>query len=143
MKSFKAQTVATIAHLNTEQPTFMWDTGANRSGTSNKSILKNVTQCDPIAVSGAFGPVITLSLKGELGPLKLDTVVIDGMGPRTIISVSQVCKLSQGHIALFTPNSFRVYTLETAMRAIKLLTHDGKEVVRGTVQNGLYIQDST
>jgi hypothetical protein len=29
------------------------------------------------------------------------------------------------------------------MKAIKLLTHDGKEVVRGTVQNGLYIQDST
>jgi hypothetical protein len=101
------------------------------------------SQCDPITLSGAFGPGITPSLKGELGPLKLDTVVIDGMGPQTIISVSQVCKLRQGHIALLTPNSFRVYTLDTALRAIKLLTHDDKEVVRGIVQNGRYIQDST
>jgi hypothetical protein len=38
-KPFKAQTVATIACLNNEQQTFIWDTGANRSGTSNKSIL--------------------------------------------------------------------------------------------------------
>jgi hypothetical protein len=121
----------------------MWDTGANRSGTSNRSILRNVTQCDPIIISGAFGPGITPSLKGELGPLRLDTVVINGMGPQTIISVSQVCQLGHGHIALFTPYSFRVYTLDSALRAIKLLTHYGKEVVRGTVQNGLYIQDST
>jgi hypothetical protein len=117
-RQFKAQTVATIARLNK-------DTGANRSGTSDKSILKNVTKCDSITISGAFGPGITPSLKGELGPLKLDTVVIDGMGPQTIISVSQVCQLGQGHIVLFTPNNFCVYTLE--MRVTMLLTHDGKD----------------
>jgi hypothetical protein len=143
MKTFRAGAIGTMARFNNEQPTFMWDTGANRSGTSNKSILKNVTACDPISISGAFGPPINPTLKGELGPLKLDTVVIDGMGPQSIISVSQVCQLGPGHVALFTANSFRVYTLPTAMRAMKVLTHDGKEVVRGTVQNGLYIHDST
>jgi hypothetical protein len=101
------------------------------------------SQCDPITISGAFRPSITPSLKGELGPLKLDTVVIDGMGPQTIISASQVWQLRQGHIAIFTSNSFRVYTLGTALRAVKLLTHDDKEVIRATVENGRYIQDST
>lgn len=138
MKTFRA---GKIARLNNEQPTFMWDTGANMSGTGNKAILKNVSACDPISVSGAFGPSIIPSLKGELGPLKLDTVVIDGLGPQTIVSVSQVCKL--GHAVLFTENSFRAYKLPTVLRAIKVMAFEGKEVVRGTVQNGLYIQDST
>ena len=138
MKTFR---VGTMARLNNEQPSFMWDTGANRSGTSSKAILKNISTCDPISISGAFGPAITPSLKGELGPMKLDTVVIDGMGPQTIISVSQVCQL--GHVAIFTSKDFRVYTLPSVLRAMKVMAHDGKEVVRGTVHNGLYIQDST
>ena len=130
-----------IARLNNQQPSFMWDTGANRSGTSSKDILKNVTPCEPITIQGAFGPAITPSLKGELGPLKLDTVVINGMGPQTIVSVSQVCQL--GHVAIFTSKDFRVYTLPSVLRAMKVLALEGKEVVRGTVHNGLYIQDST
>jgi hypothetical protein len=47
MKPFKAQTKATIARLNNEQPTFMWDTGANRSGTTTSpysGTLHSVTQ---------------------------------------------------------------------------------------------------
>jgi hypothetical protein len=63
------------------------------------------------------------------------------MGPQTIISVSQVCQL--GHVAIFTSKDFRVYTLPSVLRAMKVMAHDGKEVVRGTVHNGLYIQDST
>lgn len=130
-----------IARLSNQHPTFMWDTGANRSGTSRKDILNNVTPCEPITIQGAFGPAITPSLKGELGPLKLDTVIINGMGPQTIVSVSQVCQL--GHVAIFTSKDFRVYTLPSVLRAMKVLALEGKEVVRGTVHNGLYIQDST
>jgi hypothetical protein len=100
MKPFKAQTVATIARLKNQQPTLMWGTGANRSGTNNKSILKNVTECGPITIIRRF----RTRHKGELGSLKLDTVVIDGMGPQTNISVSQVCQLEQVLIALFIPN---------------------------------------
>jgi hypothetical protein len=129
MKPFKAQTVATIDRLDNEKPTLMWGTGANRSGTNNKSIHKNVTECDPITIIRLF----RTPHKGELGSLKPDTVVIDDMGPQTIISVYRVYQLGQVHIALFIHNNFRVYTLDTAMKAIKLLTHDGKEVVRGTV----------
>ena len=75
------------------------------------------------------------------GPLKLDTVVIEGMGPQIIVSVSQVCQL--GHVPIFTSKDFRVYTLRSVLCAMKVLTLDGKEIVRGTVHNGLYIQDST
>ena len=67
--------------------------------------------------------------------------MIEGMGPQTIVSVSQVCQL--GHVAIFTSKDFRVYTLRSVLRAMKVLTLDGKEIVRGTVHNGLYIQDST
>lgn len=129
-----------ISRMNNVPATFMWDSGANRSGTSNASILRNVTDCEPMSIQGAFGPPTHPTLKGELGPLKLDTVVIDAMGPQTIISVSQVCQL--GHVVVFTGVDFRVYKLDSVLTAMKVLAHEGKEVARGTVVNGLYIQTS-
>ena len=66
-----------LAKLNNEQPSFMWDTGANRSETSSKTILENVIPCEPITIQGAFGPAVIPSLKGELGPLKLPCENVD------------------------------------------------------------------
>lgn len=126
--------------MNNVPATYMWDSGANRSGTSSAAILRNVQDCEPMSIQGAFGPPTRPTLKGELGPLKLDTVVIETMGHQTIISVSQVCQL--GHIAVFTAVDFRVYKLDSVLTALKVLAHEGKEVARGTVQNGLYIQTS-
>ena len=77
--SINAFHTGVIARMNNVPSTFMWDSGANRSGTSNASILWNVTDCEPMSIQGAFGLLTHPTLKGELGPLKLDTVVIDAI----------------------------------------------------------------
>jgi hypothetical protein len=65
--------------------------------------------------------------------MSLETVVIDGMGSSTIVSVSQVCKLD--HIAVFT-------NTESILNALKALALEGKPVAYGKMENGLYYQES-
>jgi hypothetical protein len=96
--------VGTIAAMSQAPKRLMWDSGANRSGTGRTAGLHNVTVCPPLSIQGAFGPPIQPTYRGQLGPMNLETVVIDGMGPSTIVSVSQVCKLE--HIAVFTNTEF-------------------------------------
>ena len=43
--------------------------------------------------------------------MNLEAVVIAGIRPSSIVSVSQGCKL--GHIAVFTNTEFRVYKAES------------------------------
>jgi hypothetical protein len=70
--------------------------------------------------------------------MKLETVVIDGMGDNTIISVSQVCKL--GYITVYKES--KVYKADTIKNALKVLDLEGKAVAYGKVENGLYYQES-
>jgi hypothetical protein len=107
----------------------MWDSGANRSGTGSKAVLRNITSCPPLSIQGAFGPPIQPTHRGELGPMKLETVVIDGMGDNTIISVSQVCKL--GYIAVFSDKHFNVYKADAIEYELKVLNLKGKAVAYG------------
>jgi hypothetical protein len=72
--------------------------------------------------------------------MKLETVVIDGMGPNTIISVSQVCKL--GNIVIFDNRKYKLYRADTILNAQKVLNLEGKLVAYGTMENGLYYQES-
>jgi hypothetical protein len=51
--------------------------------------------------------------------MKLETVVIDGMGDNTIISVSQVCKL--GYIAIFNDKQTRISPSGYATQVYKVL----------------------
>jgi hypothetical protein len=72
----------------------IFDTGASKSGTSDSKILTNLEKCEKVTVQGAFGPPCIPSLKGKLGPLELETLVIPGMNdePATL-------ELSEAEIA--------------------------------------------
>ena len=140
LKVFCAIPSGTIAAITQTPKRLMWDSGANRSGTGSKAGLRNITACPPLSIQGAFGPPIQPTHRGELGPMKLETVVIDGMGDNTIISVSQVCKL--GYIAVFNDRQFKVYKADTIKNALKVLDLEGKAVAYGKVENGLYYQES-
>jgi hypothetical protein len=72
--------------------------------------------------------------------MKLETLVIDGMGDNTIILVSQVCKL--GYIPVFNDKQFKVYKADTIKNALKVLDLEGKAVACGKMENGLYYQES-
>jgi hypothetical protein len=78
---------------------------------------------------------------GDLPPYMLKTIVIDDMKDTTLLSVSQMC--ATGQIAVFTPRDCRFYKLKSVLPFLKDLSLHGKETIRGKVENGLYIQEST
>ena len=73
----------------------------------------------------------------------LKTIVIPGMKDNTLLSVSQFTASEGKFIGVFTNIDVRFYDLESSMPSLKLLTLEGKEVMRGTVVDGLYIMEST
>ena len=123
----------------------IFDSGCSISGTSNVHDLSDVTSCGPLSVQGAFGPSTQPAHRGKLGPLGLDAIVIDGMGSQTLISLSQFCQggdSGKQYAGIFTATDFRMFELKTILPALRTISTTGTEVTRGTVQGGIYIQDS-
>ena len=123
----------------------IFDTGASRSGTSDSKLLKNLEKCEKVSVQGAFGPPYIPSLKGKLGPLELETLVIPGMN-ETLLSVYQICNGGSKDfqcIALFTTEGCRIFRLDSVRRAIKDMHDNGIEIMRGLVHQGLYHEDKS
>ena len=86
-ESYSSLKVAKYSHPNDIS---LFDTGASRSGTNDETKLNNLEKCSNITVQGAFGPPFRPSLKGRMGPLGLETVVIPDMN-ETLLSVYQIC----------------------------------------------------
>ena len=123
----------------------IFDSGCSISGTSNVHDLSDVTSCGPLSAQGAFGPSTQPAHRGKLGPLGLDAIVIDGMGHQTLISLSQFCQGGESgkqYAGIFTATDFRMFELKTILPALRTISTTGTEVTRGTVQGGIYIQDS-
>ena len=67
------------------------------------------------------------------------------MGHWTLISLSQYCQgrdSSKQYAGIFTATDFRMFELKTILPALRIISTTGTEVTRGTVQGGIYIQDS-
>ena len=121
-------------------PKIIIDSGASTCGTGQASQLHNIRESSAI-VTPAFGAVAQPTHMGDLPPYMLKTIVIDDMKDTTLLSVSQMC--ATGQIAVFTPRDCRFYKLESVLPFLKDLSLHGKETIRGKVENGLYIQEST
>lgn len=125
--------------------TSLFDTGASRSGTNNEKLLTDVQKCENITVQGAFGPPFRPSLKGKLGPLELDTVVIPDMN-ETLLSVFQICNggsMKFQCAALFTTEGCRIFKLDSIREALLMMHSSGIEIMRGLCHQGLYHEDKS
>lgn len=123
--------------------TALFDTGASRSGTNNENMLTKIEKCENVLVQGAFGPPFRPSLKGKMGPLELDTVVIPDMN-ETLLSVYQICNggsMQFQCVALFTTEGCRVFKLDSVRDALALMHTSGTEIMRGLCYQGLYHED--
>ena len=121
----------------------LFDTGASRSGTNNESLLTNIEKCQNVTVQGAFGPPFRPSLKGKLGPLELDTVVIPDMN-ETLLSVFQICNggsMNFQCVAIFTTEGCRIFKIDSVREALATMHTSGIEIMRGLCHNGLYHED--
>ena len=132
----------TAKYKNINQ-TALFDTGASRSGTNNEKFLTDVQKCENISVQGAFGPPFRPSLKGKLGPLELDTVIIPEMN-ETLLSVYQICNggsMNFQCIAVFTTEGCRIFKLDSVRDALVTMHDTGTEIMRGLCHHGLYYED--
>ena len=89
-KSSNSTSYLKIAKSQKDAHVSLFDTGASRSGTHDEKLLTNIEKCNNITVQGAFGPPFRPALKGRMGPLELETVVIPDMN-ETLLSVYQIC----------------------------------------------------
>ena len=126
-------------------PKTIFDSGCSISGTSDPHALTDLRDCGPLSVSGAFGPSAQPAHRGKLGPLGLDAIVLPGMGGQTLVSLSQFCEggdTGVRYAGVFTHTDFRMFRLDSILPEMSKMSKHGKEVVRGTVQDGIYVQDS-
>ena len=133
-----------LNHMSSTSNKFIMDSGTGKCGTSDLTLLKNVVPCQDITVTGAFGPSTAPSHTGKLGPLNLDAVHIEGMGKQT--QLSQFCAggtTGVKYIGVFTPTEYRMYEMHSALPILSTLAKTGKEAERGSVQNGIYVRESS
>jgi hypothetical protein len=116
------------------------DSGASTCGTGRRNTLKNLrpTSCTIVA---AFGDTAQPTEMGDLPPFNLKTVVIDQMKDTTLVSVSQACQ--KGMVGIFTAVDCRFYDIASVIPYLSDISIHGKERIRGVVEDGLYVQESS
>ena len=144
-KSSETNSSLKVAKYSHSNDIALFDTGASRSGTNDESKLQNLEKCSKITVQGAFGPPFRPSLKGRMGPLGLETVVIPDMH-ETLLSVYQICNGGSKDfqcISVFSTEGCRIFKFDSVREALKLMHDHGTEIMRGTCHNGLYYEDKS
>jgi hypothetical protein len=117
-----------------DAPITVFDSGCSISGTSNIINLTDITGCGPLSVQGAFGPSTQPKKRGLLTPLGLNAILLPGMGNQTLLSLFQYCAgCTSGvqNVGVLIKSGFRIFSLNSALFALKLLSEHG--LTRGTV----------
>lgn len=116
------------------------DSGASTCGTGRHDTRKNLrpTTCTIVA---AFGDTAQPTEMGDLPPFQLKTVVIDKMKDTTLLSVSQICQKDM--VGIFTALDCRFYDIASVLPYLSDISIHGKERIRGVVEDGLYVQESS
>jgi hypothetical protein len=107
--------------------------------------LTDLRDCGPLSVSGAFGPSAQPAHRCKLGPLGLDAIFRPGMGGQTLVSFSQFCEGGDSGVryaGVFTHTDYRMFHLDSILPEMSKMSKHGEEVIRGTVQDRIYVQDS-
>ena len=121
----------------------IFDSGASTCATSDVSIIKNIIHGEGVKATPAFGPPITSTASGTYGPLNLDIILMEGM-QETLVSVSQLCQgglSNKQNVVIFTSEGMRCFTHESSREALQLIDKLGHEVIRGYINNGVYVHD--
>ena len=115
------------------------DSGASTSGTGHKGQLTNIrpTKC---TVNAAFGESFAPTEMGDLPPYMLSTIVIDDMKDTTLLSVSQAC--AKGMCGVFTSKDCQFFSIQEMLPHLSNISKTCKPMLRGEVEDGLYIQKS-
>jgi hypothetical protein len=111
------------------------------SGTGDRALLSNIRPTT-LTVSSAFGDSAQPTEMGDLHPHMIPTVFIDAMKNTTLLSVSQMCGQKIRLCGIFSPVDCRFFPFHQMLPYLKLVSENCDEVLRGKVENGLYVMES-
>jgi hypothetical protein len=114
----------------------IFDSGATKSGTCNRSLMTDIKPCHQLSVQGPFGASISPREEGLITTLNIPCLHIDQL-EGTILSVSDISK--KGIVMVFTDEGCRGYTAQSISEAMEIINTSGVEVLRGVQENGLYV----
>ena len=142
MRIFRVESTPTHRMVKFKDAThkIIIDSGATHSGTGIEGQLDNVRP-HSCTIEAAFGENVHPTKIGELPPFMLKTIVVEEMKDTTLLSVSQLCR--QDMVGIFTAVDCRFYSLQSILPFISDISIHGEETMRGSVENGLYVQESS
>ena len=131
----------TFNSISKENQVTVIDSGASMSGTGDRALLSNIRPTT-LTVSSAFGDSAQPTEMGDLHPHMIPTVFIDAMKNTTLLSVSQMCGQKIPLCGIFSPVDCRFFPFHQMLPYLKLVSENCDEVLRGKVENGLYVMES-
>jgi hypothetical protein len=131
----------TFNSISKETQVIVIDSGASMSGTGDRAMLSNIRPTT-LTVSSAFGNSAQPTEMGDLQPHMIPTVLIDAMKKTTLLSVSQMCGQKIPLCCIFSPVDCRFFPFHQMLPYLKLVSENCNEILRGKVENGLYVMES-
>jgi hypothetical protein len=131
----------TFNSISKENQVTVIDSGASMSGTGDRALLSNIRPTT-LTVSSAFGDSAQPTEMGDLHPHMIPTVLIDSMKNTTLLSVSQMCGQKIPLCGIFSPVDCWFFPFHQMLPYLKLVSENCDEVLRGKVENGLYVMES-
>jgi hypothetical protein len=102
----------------------------------------SVTSVQPRSLSVPHPATQPSRQMGDLHPHMIPTVFIDAMKNTTLLSVSQMCGQKISLCGIFSPVDCRFFPFHQMLPYLKLVSENCDEVLRGKVENGLYVMES-
>jgi hypothetical protein len=131
----------TLNTISRKNQVIVIDSGASMSGTGDRALLSNIRPTTLI-VSSAFGDSAQPTEMGDLQPHMIPTVLIEAMKDTTLLSVSQMCGQMIPLCGIFSPVDCWFFPFHQILPYLKLVSENCDEVLRGKVENGLYVIES-
>ena len=135
------RTTSNVKAIKQTPHQIIFDSGASTCATSDASLIDNIVYGNGVKATPAFGPPVTSQAKGKYGPLGLDIILMPGM-TETLISLSELCHggtSGEPNGVFITSEGLRVFTIASVREPMQLMHDHGVEVVRGFLQNGVYV----
>jgi hypothetical protein len=117
------------------------DSGASMSGTGDRGLLRNI-RLTTLTVSSAFGDSAQPTEMGDLKTHRIPTVYYDAMKNTTLLSVSPLCGQKIPPCGIFSPVDCRFFPFRQMIPYLRQVSENCDEVLRGKVENGLYVIES-
>ena len=131
--------------MNTAQASItIIDSGASRSGASDRSQLHSIKAVSSVQISGASGNTVQPDASGMLKDINIEALIVPGMQDR-LLSVSQMCIAERDEIPIigvFSDTGVTFYSEASILEFLNQIKITGEPTMHGSIHNGVYKLDA-